>query len=107
MNPSRGKEGEEWNVCGRISYPYVRLVSRSQTLYLKKQRGKGLVKLPWQIGSDHATIFEALNWIFVTTMGNNLLVWYLAHTQHLKKPVRSEPICHGSLTRPFPLCFSR
>ena len=24
MNPSRGKEGEEWNVCGRISYPYVR-----------------------------------------------------------------------------------
>ena len=23
-----------------------------QTLYLKKQRGKGLVKLPWQIGSD-------------------------------------------------------
>ena len=29
-------------------------------------------------------------------MGNNLLVWYLVHTQHLKKPVRSEPICHGS-----------
>ena len=83
------------------------VVSRSQTLYLEKQRGKGLVKLPWQIGSDHATIFEALNWIFETTMGNNLLVWYLAHTQHLKKPVRSEPICHGSLTRPFPLCFSR
>ena len=27
------------------------IVSRSQTLYLKKQRGKGLVKLPWQIGS--------------------------------------------------------
>ena len=25
---------------------------RSQTLYLEKQRGKGLVKLPWQIGSD-------------------------------------------------------
>ena len=24
VNPSRGKEGEEWNVCGRISYPYVR-----------------------------------------------------------------------------------
>ena len=40
------------------------LVSRSQTLYLKKQRGKGLVKLPWQIGCDHTTIFEALNWIF-------------------------------------------
>ena len=39
-------------------------ISRSQTLYLEKQRGKGLVKLPWQIGSDHATIFEALNWIF-------------------------------------------
>ena len=33
---------------------------------------------------------------------NNLLVWYLAHTQHLKKPVRSEPICHGS---PFPSAF--
>ena len=81
------------------------LVSRSQTLYLEKQRGKGLVKLPWQIGSDHATIFEALNWIFETTMGNNLLVWYLVHTQHLKKPVRSEPICHGSLTRPFPSAF--
>ena len=29
-------------------------------------------------------------------MGNNLLVWYLAHTQHLKKPIRSEPICLGS-----------
>ena len=28
------------------------LVSRSQTLYLEKQREKGLVKLPWQIGSD-------------------------------------------------------
>ena len=38
-------------------------------------------------------------------MGNNLLVWYLVHTQHLKKPVRSEPICHGSLTRPFPSAF--
>ena len=42
----------------------ARVVSRSQTLYLEKQRGKGLVKLAWQIGSDHATIFEALNWIF-------------------------------------------
>ena len=41
-----------------------RLVSRSRTLYLKKQSGKGLVKLPWQIASDHTTIFEALNWIF-------------------------------------------
>ena len=47
-------------------------------------------------------IFEVLNWIFETTMGNNILVWYLAHTQHLRKPVGSEPICHGSLT---PLLF--
>ena len=29
----------------------ISIVSRSQTLYLEKQRGKGLVKLPWQIGS--------------------------------------------------------
>ena len=28
----------------------------------------------------------------MTTMGNNLLVWYLAHTQHLKKPIRSEKL---------------
>ena len=27
---------------------------------------------------NETPIFEALNWIFVTTMGNNLLVWYLA-----------------------------
>ena len=56
---------------GRRPHSYV--VSRSQTLYLEKQRGKGLVKLPWQISSDHTTIFEALNWIFETTMGNNLV----------------------------------
>ena len=34
------------------------VVSRSQTLYLKKQRGKGLVKLPWQIGSDLTGFFR-------------------------------------------------
>ena len=58
------------------------IVSRSQTLYLKKQRGKGLVKLPWQIGSDHATIFEVLKigFLWSTMMGNNnLLVSCLAH----------------------------
>ena len=83
-------------------YRIACLVSCSQILYLEKQRGKGLVKLPWQIGSDHTTIFEAFFRSVQTTMGNNLLVWYLAHTQHLKKPVRSEPICHGS---PFPSAF--
>ena len=82
------------------------VVSRSQTLYLKKQRGKGQVKLSQQIGSDHATIFEVLNWIFEVCvnhyMGNNILVSYLAHIQHLKKAINSEPICHGS---PFPSAF--
>ena len=36
----------------RVVWGHYSVVSRSQTLYLEKQRGKGLVKLPWQIGSD-------------------------------------------------------
>ena len=57
----------QWNDLAESTVPLLAppppppLVSRSQTLYLEKQRG---VKLPWQIGSDHATIFEVLNWIF-------------------------------------------
>ena len=36
-------------------------LEKFQGLDLEKfHRGKGLVKLPWQIGSDHATIFEEL-----------------------------------------------
>ena len=46
----RGRACQTMQLLGDAIAVYI--VSRSQTLYLKKQRGKGLVKLPWQIGSD-------------------------------------------------------
>ena len=40
-----------WAVTELLLVQCVDLVSRSQTLYFKKQKGKGRVKLAWQISS--------------------------------------------------------
>ena len=75
------------------------LVSRSQTLYLKKQRGKGLVKLPWQIGSDLTGFLRC--WVCAKYHTNRLFPIVVTKIQFSASKIVawSEPICYGSLTR--------